>query len=56
MLHAGFQILMVLDKKIYLQGLISIIKNGMRNNKKIIIYGANKCSRDFIHIDDLAGQ
>ena len=37
-----------------LQGLISIIKNGIRNDKEVIIYGSNQCSRDFIHINDLA--
>ena len=37
-----------------LQGLISIIKNGINNDQEIIVYGANQCSRDFIHINDLA--
>ena len=26
----------------------------MKNDQEIIIYGANQCSRDFIHINDLA--
>ena len=37
-----------------LQGLISIIKDGIRNDKEVTIYGSNQCSRDFIHINDLA--
>ena len=37
-----------------LQGLLSIIKSNFKDNKKVIIYGVNECSRDFIHISDLA--
>ena len=37
-----------------MQGLLSIIKNNINSNKKIIIYGQNECSRDFIHIKDVA--
>jgi len=37
-----------------MQGLLSIIKNNIKRNKKIIIYGQNECSRDFIHIKDVA--
>tara|TARA_Y100000589_G_C27182285_1_gene641278 strand:- start:1141 stop:2043 length:903 start_codon:yes stop_codon:yes gene_type:complete len=36
------------------QGLISIIKNGLINNKKIQLFGIKECTRDFIHINDLA--
>lgn len=35
------------------QGLLSIIKKNFESNQKIIIYGVNECSRDFIHISDL---
>ncbi len=37
-----------------LQGLLSIIKNSLKYKNKITIYGAKECSRDFIHINDLA--
>ncbi len=37
-----------------LQGLLSIIKNSYEKNTKVVIYGADKCTRDFIHISDLA--
>ncbi len=37
-----------------MQGLLSIIKNGMHSNKKLTIYGQNECTRDFIHIKDVA--
>lgn len=37
-----------------LQGLISIIKNGILNDQEVQIYGSEECSRDFIHINDLA--
>ena len=37
-----------------LQGLISIIKDGLINEKKITIFGAKECTRDFIYINDLA--
>lgn len=36
------------------QGLISIIKDSLINNKKIEIFGFEECTRDFIHISDLA--
>tara|TARA_B100000242_G_scaffold294328_1_gene276405 strand:- start:2 stop:904 length:903 start_codon:yes stop_codon:yes gene_type:complete len=42
------------QKKNTLQGLISIIKNSIINKNSINIYGLHECSRDFIHITDLA--
>lgn len=37
-----------------LQGIISIIKNCIKNNYELTLYGEEESSRDFIHIDDLA--
>tara|TARA_A100001388_G_C28762898_1_gene498851 strand:+ start:248 stop:1144 length:897 start_codon:yes stop_codon:yes gene_type:complete len=37
-----------------LQGIVSIIKYAYQNNSDISIYGANECTRDLIHISDLA--
>lgn len=37
-----------------LQGLISIIKNSIKKEERITIYGADECSRDFIYINDVA--
>ena len=37
-----------------IQGLLSIIKDSYEKDKKVVIYGANECTRDFIHISDVA--
>ena len=37
-----------------LQGLISIVKNSLKKEKRITIYGADECTRDFIYINDVA--
>ena len=42
------------QKKSTIQGIVSIIKYSYQNKSRISIYGANECTRDLIHISDLA--